>query len=117
VFDGPGDRRDATAMPLALLTCRPRWVGLLCLLVTAVGWGLNWPAMKFLLREWPPLSAHELAGLAAALALALLAALAGTTGCLLLAAALNVTAWDGAHDGLWSILGDGGQAAACSSAA
>jgi drug/metabolite transporter (DMT)-like permease len=103
VFDGPADWRDATAMPLAILTSRPRWVGLLCLLVTAVGWGLNWPAMKLLLREWPPLSARGLAGLTAALALALLAASrgerlavpAGATGRLLLAAALNVTAWMG----------------------
>jgi len=34
---------------------RSRQVGLLCLVVTAVGWGLNWPVMKLLLREWPPL--------------------------------------------------------------
>jgi drug/metabolite transporter (DMT)-like permease len=102
-FDGSGQRRHATAMPAAILKSRPRRVDLLCLLVTAVGWGLNWPAMKFLLREWPPLSARGLAGLTAALALALLAASrgerlavpAGATGRLLLAAALNVTAWMG----------------------
>ena len=89
-------------MPLATLS-RPRRVGLLCLLVTAVGWGLNWPAMKFLLREWPPLSARGWAGLAAALGLAGLALLrgerlavpTGSAGRLLLAAATNVTAWMG----------------------
>ena len=50
-----------------------RWVGLLCLVVTALGWGLNWPAVKLLLREWPPLFARGLAGLAAALILAAIA--------------------------------------------
>lgn len=50
-----------------------RWAGLLCLLVTAFGWGLNWPAVKLLLREWPPLFARGLAGIAAALILAVIA--------------------------------------------
>lgn len=50
-----------------------RWAGLLCLLVTAFGWGLNWPAVKVLLREWPPLFARGLAGVVAALILAALA--------------------------------------------
>ena len=54
---------------------RSRQVGLLCLVATAVGWGLNWPVMKLLLREWPPLFARGTAGLIAALGLALLAAL------------------------------------------
>ena len=82
---------------------RPRQVGLLYLLFTAVGWGLNWPVMKFLLSEWPPLSARGWAGVTAALAFALLAALrgeglaipAGSAGRLLAAAGLNVTAWMG----------------------
>jgi drug/metabolite transporter (DMT)-like permease len=46
-----------------------RWIGLLCLLVTSAGWGINWTAMKFLLREWPPLFARGVAGIAAALIL------------------------------------------------
>lgn len=50
-----------------------RWAGLLCLLVTAFGWGLNWPAVKVLLHEWPPLFARGVAGLAAALLLAAIA--------------------------------------------
>src|SRR3954468_17660546 len=89
-------------MPFATLS-RSRRIGLLCLLVTAVGWGLNWPVMKLLLREWPPLAARGTAGIAAALGLALLAVLRGQRLAvppraiprLLLAAALNVTAWMG----------------------
>jgi len=50
-----------------------RTVGLLCLVVTSTGWGVNWPAMKFLLREWPPLFARGLAGIAAAAILAIVA--------------------------------------------
>ena len=82
---------------------RARRTGLLCLAVTAVGWGLNWPVMKALLREWPPLSARGWAGLAAALGLAGLAKLRGerlavprrAAGPLLLAAGANVLAWMG----------------------
>lgn len=80
-----------------------RRIGLLCLLVTAVGWGLNWPVMKVLLREWPPLSARGWAGVTAALGFALLAGTRGeplavprgAVGGLLLAAASNMTAWMG----------------------
>src|SRR5205085_9423305 len=54
---------------------RSRRIGLLCLAVTAVGWGLNWPVIKLLLREWPPLFARGTAGIVAAVALASLAAL------------------------------------------
>ena len=45
-------------------------IGLTCLAVTSVGWGLNWPAMKFLLRELPPLFARGSGGLGAALLVA-----------------------------------------------
>ena len=80
-----------------------RWIGLLYLAATALGWGINWPVMKVLLREWPPLSARGWAGMAAALGLAGLALLRGerlavprrSVGRLLLAAATNVTAWMG----------------------
>ena len=54
-------------------TLSPHAIGLVCLVVTSTGWGLNWPAMKLLLREWPPLFSRGLAGLAAAGALALVA--------------------------------------------
>ena len=44
--------------------------GLQFLLITAIGWGLNWPAIKFLLQEWPPLFSRGLAGVMAAALLA-----------------------------------------------
>ena len=80
-----------------------RRIGLLCLAVTAVGWGLNWPIIKLILREWPPLFARGTAGLAAALGLAAVALMRGermtvpphAIGRLSLAAALNVFAWMG----------------------
>src|SRR4051812_19911155 len=43
------------AMPSRL---RSGDAGLLFLLVASVGWGLNWPALKMLLAEWPPQSAR-----------------------------------------------------------
>lgn len=80
-----------------------RSIGLLCLIATAVGWGLNWPAIKFLLREWPPLFARGTAGVAAALCLALIAAMQGQSlrvprvliRRLMLSAFFNVFAWMG----------------------
>jgi probable blue pigment (indigoidine) exporter len=35
-------------------------LGLILLAVTSVGWGLNFPIMKHLLTEWPPLSSRGL---------------------------------------------------------
>ena len=80
-----------------------RTLGFVCLLVTSLGWGLNWPAMKVLLRELPPLFARGAAGSVAGLACALVAALLGQSlfvprhliKHLLAAAALNVFAWMG----------------------
>ena len=51
--------------------------GFVFLLITATGWALNWPAMKILLREWPPLFSRGVAGVTAALILAALAASRG----------------------------------------
>lgn len=51
--------------------------GILCLLVTSVGWGLNWPAMKVLLAEWPPLFARGTAGVMAAIMIGIAAKAAG----------------------------------------
>ncbi len=48
---------------------RDKWIGFLCLGVTAFGWALNWPLMKLLLQQWPPLFARGLAGVVAALIL------------------------------------------------
>lgn len=80
-----------------------RTFGFFCLLVTSVGWGLNWPAMKFLLRELPPLFARGAAGSVAGLVCALAAVLLGQSlavprplrGRLVAASALNVFAWMG----------------------
>ena len=80
-----------------------RTIGFLCLLVTSFGWGLNWPAMKVLLRELPPLFARGAAGSVAGVACVLAAALLGQSlrvpralvGRLVAAAALNVFAWMG----------------------
>lgn len=82
---------------------RARRIGLLCLLGTSVGWGVNWPAMKVLLEQLPPLFARGSAGLTAALVLALVAALRGESlrvprplyGRLLAASLTNVFAWMG----------------------
>ena len=50
-----------------------RWIGVVCLGITAFGWGVNWPFMKLLLRELPPLSGRGVAGVTAALILAVVA--------------------------------------------
>src|SRR4051812_22478258 len=54
-------------------------LGLVFLTVASVGWGLNFPIMKHLLTEWPPLSSRGLCGIVGAAALALLAASRGQT--------------------------------------
>jgi drug/metabolite transporter (DMT)-like permease len=78
-------------------------IGIGCLLVTALGWGLNWPATKFLLELCPPLTARGMSGIVASLALAGLAASRGESLTvpqhlwwrLILAGLLNVSAWMG----------------------
>lgn len=50
-------------------TRRYRWIGFLCLGVTAFGWALNWPLMKLLVQQWPPLFARGVAGVTSALIL------------------------------------------------
>lgn len=91
------------SVPSSEILLPARRTGLLFLLVTTVGWGLNWPAMKVLLTEWPPLFARGTAGMTAALGLAVIAVLRGerlavprgVTGRLLLGASTNVFAWMG----------------------
>lgn len=81
----------------------PHRVGLALLAVTIVGWGLNWPIIKIVLREWPPLFARGSAGVAAALLLAALAFYRGETlaipkrgvAPLVAASFTNVFAWMG----------------------
>ena len=91
-------------MSMAATAYRPvKLIGLGCLVVTAFGWGLNWPATKFLLEQCPPLTARGIAGLVAALALAGIAAARGENLAvppglrlrLVASALLNVSAWMG----------------------
>ena len=82
---------------------RDRSIGFLCLCVTAFGWALNWPLMKLLLQQWPPLFARGLAGTCASLILVGLALLRGDSLAvpreaiprLLFATLTNVIAWMG----------------------
>jgi drug/metabolite transporter (DMT)-like permease len=76
-------------------------LGFLFLGIASVGWGLNFPIMKQLLSELPPLSSRALAGLVGAAALALIALARGQTlivpkplwGRLLLVSLLNIGGW------------------------
>jgi drug/metabolite transporter (DMT)-like permease len=80
-----------------------RWTGFLFLSITSIGWAANWPAIKILLREWPPLFSRGVAGVAAAILLAGVAAAFGESlkvsrrqiVPLLFAAFTNVFAWMG----------------------
>ncbi|MES2187764.1 MAG: DMT family transporter [Pseudomonadota bacterium] len=80
-----------------------RRTGLLCLLATTLGWGLNWPAMRHLTQELPPLVARGSSGLVAALLLGLLSVALGHSlrlpralwVRLPLVSLVNVFAWQG----------------------
>jgi probable blue pigment (indigoidine) exporter len=52
-------------------------LGLVFLGITSVGWGLNFPIMKHLLTELPPLASRGVCGVIGAMALALIAAARG----------------------------------------
>jgi drug/metabolite transporter (DMT)-like permease len=75
--------------------------GLVFLAITTIGWGFNWPIIKFLLGELPPLTMRGVTGVIGAALLAALALLRGQSlqvppeiwPRLMLAAALNVTGW------------------------
>lgn len=83
-----------------LAATRNRRAGLLCLVATTLGWGINWPLMKLLLAELPPLTARGWSGFASAALLVALALARGESlavprdawGRLALAAFCNVTA-------------------------
>ncbi|RJF76268.1 DMT family transporter [Rhodopseudomonas palustris] len=68
-----------TTVPNAAARGRISPLGLLFLVVTSVGWGLNFPIMKHLLTEWPPLTSRGLAGIAGAVALGAIAVARGQT--------------------------------------
>jgi drug/metabolite transporter (DMT)-like permease len=82
---------------------REKAVGLACLLVTAIGWGLNWPATKAVLDQCPPLAARGASGLVACILLVCIARFRGESlylpvaswPRLVRAALLNVSAWMG----------------------
>src|SRR3954453_22168875 len=64
---GKAIRSNAVAgSPVVTGDRRVRVIGLTCVVFTALGWGLNWPATKFLLTTCPPLSARGVSGLVAA---------------------------------------------------
>jgi drug/metabolite transporter (DMT)-like permease len=75
--------------------------GLLFLLGTSVGWGLNWPIIKYALEQWPPFSARGWTGVVGALAMALYVLARGMPlsvpraqwGRLIVFSFLNVTLW------------------------
>lgn len=52
-------------------------MGVAFLTITAIGWGLNWPAIKFVLADWPPLFSRGIAGIIGASVLALLCVFRG----------------------------------------
>jgi drug/metabolite transporter (DMT)-like permease len=75
--------------------------GYIFLAITSICWGFNWPVIKFLIGEMPPLTLRGATGVIGAVLLALLALLSGQSlrvpdgmwPRLLLAALLNVTGW------------------------
>jgi len=75
--------------------------GLVFLAITSIGWGFNWPVIKYLLGELPPLTMRGVTGVIGAALLATLALVrgqslkvpAGLWPRLALAALLNVTGW------------------------
>jgi len=77
--------------------------GLVLLAFAVIGWGSNWPPLKLLLAELPPMASRAWPGLAAAALLALIVRCAGIPlrvprglwGRLWLAGLLNVTSWMG----------------------
>jgi drug/metabolite transporter (DMT)-like permease len=77
--------------------------GRLLLLITAIGWGLNWAVLKFVLHDWPPLFARGVAGELGAASLATYAILRGNSLVvprqawlrLVTSASINVFAWMG----------------------
>ncbi|WP_353050726.1 DMT family transporter [Pseudomonas sp. CG7] len=93
----------ATAGFTRLMKSGSTYLGVFCLLVTSPGWGLNWPAMKLLLQECPPLFARGSAGLCASLLMAAFATFCGQSLSvprdqyrrLVIAALFNVTIWMG----------------------
>jgi drug/metabolite transporter (DMT)-like permease len=95
--------RGRGPIPPDAASSRGQALGALFLLVTILGWGLNWPILKALLEELPPLTARGWPGLWSMGGLLLAAWFAGERigvpqGAwrrLVLLSGLNVTAWMG----------------------
>jgi drug/metabolite transporter (DMT)-like permease len=90
--------------PILTDTTKSQITGAVCVMLTALGWGLNWPATKVLIESFPPISARGLTGLVAS-AILFSATMArkdrltiAWRDCphLLLGALLNVAVWMGA---------------------
>ena len=77
--------------------------GFFWVVVTAIGWGLNWPAMKFALTEWQPFTFRVVTGAGSVVLLFAVALARGETviprggqwGRLALAGVLNITSFVG----------------------
>ncbi|MFC0242659.1 DMT family transporter [Rhodopseudomonas telluris] len=90
-----------TTFESAPLRGRMSPAGLAFLAVASIGWGLNFPIMKHLLTEWPPLTSRGLSGIVGAVALALIAGARGQAlrvprvlwSRLLLVSLLNIGGW------------------------
>jgi drug/metabolite transporter (DMT)-like permease len=90
-----------SASELSASRARIAPLGLLFLAITSVGWGLNWPVMKFLIAELPPLTARGFTGMIGGGLLMLLALARGESlrvapaqwVPLIVLALLNVTGW------------------------
>ncbi|MBW7923805.1 MAG: DMT family transporter [Burkholderiaceae bacterium] len=103
LIDGCRPLTAAEPRSFARRAASQRAIGIVCLLTTSVGWGLNWPVMKMLLQEWPPLLARGSAGVVAAIGIGALALARGESIAvpaavvprLLAAAFVNVFAWMG----------------------
>ncbi|MDB5652544.1 MAG: protein of unknown function transrane [Tardiphaga sp.] len=90
---------SASELPASRARIAP--LGLLLLAITSVGWGLNWPVMKMLMAEMPPLTARGFTGVIGAFLLAGIALWRGESlrvardqwVPLVVLALLNVTGW------------------------
>ena len=87
--------------PAATAARRAKTIGYLLLLITSIGWGLNWPVTKHLLSELPPLSMRGISGVIGAVLLAGVAVAIGQSlkvpraqwPRMVLLSLLNVTSW------------------------
>jgi len=90
-----------TAKPPTKARAHVAPAGLVFLAITSIGWGFNWPVIKYLLGELPPLTMRGVTGVIGAALLATLALVRGQSlkvpsgiwPRLGLAALLNVTGW------------------------